>query len=1022
MRDWGKILLSMTGGLAVFYCVAAQVFVVTNPDLRIRATLTDEAPPGSGVIVQATPSPDNCIGVSAPPEPGDLLFSVNGERVHNFSEFARSLVKLRYAGPLPGGTEWRGTDPDELPRYSMFSLVEIEGGKRYTRIRFFRQTGTPGEWEQQASSCWVGLQSMPMRGLILTMVWLVPQLFIFSFGAMAYWSRPSDRRSRLFFVLSFLTLVAFVGGSHWWVVAGSAWLAIPFAVSAVLLPAVLLHLFLVYPTPKSFVLLWPRIVPAALYAVPGTLALLLVSGILGMSLTSGSFVEGPFGRMWGGLLGSLTSLLLHAARMTVQIGVVVAGIYFALTMLAIVHAYRRMRSVAERQQMQWILGAGSLAVVPVAYTLYLAFFHRVELALGGAQVPMILASLCFMLAFGVGMFGPKLSLLGGSISQGMTYYVVSAGLAATYALLIAAGSLLALNQEVARVDLDRAIAVTISLMLTIVVLSWLRDRVQRWVDRRFFEEKYQLGKALDRMNQAVTGLWDRETLADQMLDSCCHVLGVERAACYFRSPQEQTFRRISTRGTPGFPGEIEAKPLLLLSLRDGRSLQRVRAGSSVTQGLLRSVGAELIHGLSVDGEMVGLIVMGPKPNAVAFTSEDVTFLTAFERVAGLALHFAKVHDEFGRLSTELQLKVERIGEQERQISLLERQLNLHSQTRVEPETSEFQAPQIIGRSPAMQQVLQTVRKVAASDSSVLVRGESGTGKELLARAIHDNSPRRDGPMVSLHCAALAPTLLESELFGHARGAFTDAREDKIGRFQLADGGTLFLDEIGDISADVQVKLLRVLQQRTFEPVGSHRTVEVDVRVVAATHRNLEELIAAGKFREDLYYRLNVITVTIPPLRERKDDLLDLAMHFLARANRRTGKSVTHIDESAHTLLMQHSWPGNIRELENLIERAVVLAEGNRITAAELPQDVLSPRRLPQQVVDVKPATAISRPESAAPDWVPQEVSRRTSGTPQERQQLVQALARANGNKARAARLLGLPRSTFCSKLKKHDLE
>src|SRR5690606_25801980 len=229
----------------------------------------------------------------------------------------------------------------------------------------------------------------------------------------------------------------------------------------------------------------------------------------------------------------------------------------------------------------------------------------------------------------------------------------------------------------------RAIAVTISLMLTIVVLNWLRDRVQRWVDRRFFEEKYQLGKALDRMNQAVTGLWDREMLADQMLDSCCRVLGVERAACYFRSPDEHAFRRISARGMAEFPEEIEAKPLLLLSLRDGRSLQRVRAGSSVTQGLLRSVGAELIHGLSVDSEMVGLIVMGRKPNAVAFTAEDVTFLTAFERVAGLAMHFAKVHDEFGRLNTELQLKMERISEQERQISLLERQLNLQSQAQVE---------------------------------------------------------------------------------------------------------------------------------------------------------------------------------------------------------------------------------------------------------------------------------------------------------------------------------------------------
>ena len=1016
-RNWSKELLSLLGGVAVIYCVATEVFVVTNPDLRLRALLTDTNELSPGVILQAVPSSEDCPGAYTPPEPGDLLIEIHERPIRNFAEFARSLVQLRTARIDPGGKLFPGSDPAELSSGSTHALVEIDS-KRYTRIRFFRQSELGDGFETEASICWVRLQSMPTTGLMLTLIWLVPQLLIFSVGAMAYWNRPSDPTARLFFLLNILTLFAFVGGSHWWVVAGSLWLTVPFAVSAVILPAVLLHLFLLFPTPKALVVQRPFASTLTIYALPWALASLLTAEIVAAAWLSDGVVEGPFSRIWSGHKGAIADGLLLAARMTISFSVLAAGGYFLVTMGVLVERFRQARSPLERQQMGWILIAGLLAACALGYALNLAFFDRVALASGKAQIPMFLASVCFMLAFAVGMLRPNMSALGDVISRGMQYYAVSAGLAALYALLIAGGIVLALKNEVSL--LDEAIAVTLVIMLTIAVLSWWRDRLQRLIDRKFFREKYQLDKALDRMNQAVAGLWDRATLAEQMLNSCCDVLGVSRAACYFRESPESEFQRLSVRGTPVFPEQIPASPSLLNALRQGQSLQRVRAGGSPSQELLRSVGAELIHGLAVDGEAVGLIVLGRKPNAAAFTSEDVTFLTAFERVAGFAMHFAKVHDDFGRLNNELQLKVDRIAEQQRQIAHLERQLSLQSRVDDQPTGDAFQAREIIGSSPAIRQVLETVRKVANSESSVLIRGESGTGKELLARAIHHNSPRREGPMVSLHCAALSPTLLESELFGHVRGAFTDAREDKIGRFQLADGGTLFLDEIGDISADVQVKLLRVLQQQTFEPVGSHRTVQVNVRVVTATHRNLEELIGAGRFREDLYYRLNVISVTLPPLRERMEDLLDLAMDFLARANKRAGKAITQIDEAAHRQLMQHTWPGNVRELQNVIERAVVLAEGNRITPADLPQDVLLQSRLPRQVIEAKPHAAVANTGTDGL-WAPGRVSRRTSGTAEEREQLIQALERASGNKARAARLLGLPRSTFCSKLDKHSL-
>jgi two-component system response regulator HydG len=243
---------------------------------------------------------------------------------------------------------------------------------------------------------------------------------------------------------------------------------------------------------------------------------------------------------------------------------------------------------------------------------------------------------------------------------------------------------------------------------------------------------------------------------------------------------------------------------------------------------------------------------------------------------------------------------------------------------------------IIGASPAMQEVFDVVEQVSRSKASVLITGESGTGKELVAQAIHENSPRSSGPFVKLHCAALAETLLESELFGHEKGSFTGAAGRREGRFKQADGGTLFLDEIGEISAGIQVKLLRFLQERTFERVGSNETLKVDVRLIAATNRDLASEVAAGRFREDLYYRLNVVNVEMPPLRARPADILPLAAHFLRRLAKENGKAIDGFAQDAVETMKAYRWPGNVRELENVIERAVVLCHGDKVSATHLP--------------------------------------------------------------------------------------
>ncbi|HVR19630.1 MAG TPA: sigma-54 dependent transcriptional regulator, partial [Polyangiaceae bacterium] len=281
--------------------------------------------------------------------------------------------------------------------------------------------------------------------------------------------------------------------------------------------------------------------------------------------------------------------------------------------------------------------------------------------------------------------------------------------------------------------------------------------------------------------------------------------------------------------------------------------------------------------------------------------------------------------------------------------VLERALE---RTRLRRETSDLRSrleerysfENIVGSSQEMQLVFKSVAQIAPSRATVLISGESGTGKELVAAAIHHRSPRASGPFVRLHCAALAETLLESELFGHERGAYTGADRKREGRFEQANGGTLFLDEIGEISLSTQVKLLRVLQEREFERVGGNQTIHTDVRVIAATNRDLKAMVVAGRFREDLYYRLNVINLILPPLRQRSSDVPALAMHFLRRYAEENAKTITSISDAALTLLVNHAWPGNVRELENVIERAVVIAEGDSLEPQHLPPELAASSR------------------------------------------------------------------------------
>ncbi len=311
---------------------------------------------------------------------------------------------------------------------------------------------------------------------------------------------------------------------------------------------------------------------------------------------------------------------------------------------------------------------------------------------------------------------------------------------------------------------------------------------------------------------------------------------------------------------------------------------------------------------------------------------------------------------------------------------------------------------IIARSAAMQAIFKVITKIADFKTSILITGESGTGKELIAKSIHANSSRKDNPMIDVNCGGIPETLLESELFGHAKGAFTDAYKSKKGLFEEADGGTLFLDEMGELPLSLQVKLLRALQEDEIRPLGDSKTVHVDVRIITATARVLGEMVNKGKFREDLFYRINVLTIHVPPLRDRTEDIPLLADHFVTKYNARLGLQIKGVDEDCLQLLSNYAWPGNVRQLENVIERSMVLSESDILTSQTLPPELIAHSSTQRDDLMV---------------W--DEFSIKTNAKKLEKQLMIKALAETKGNKTKAASLLEISLPALLYKIKEYQV-
>ncbi len=1037
-----RLAILAATALVCAYAVGVNSYVMLTPDIGVRCAFT---PVVNQFHSEFLFQPD-----AQPLQGDDTIVQIGDQDVSNWAQILHEMVELRRKKGEPG------TEADlDLHSHKTHLVVN---GQEVLRVRYVRaEDGTIG-------TAWLRVRPPPLETLAPSVLWFLLKIGLFVVGAIVFWKRPEDRSATQFFLFCLVSFGAYMGGYHWSRIVTQPALILVFMICSVLLPAVSLHFYLVFPRPKAVLDRAPRRVLLALYGPPVFFLLLLISNYYRVRWLYYQS-DSP----------DAVRHLLDEMLFEIYCYFGVAALWYLASVVCLLHSYRAAVGATERNQVKWILFGTVASLAPIGYSLYLALAERQRFGGGAATWPMFFASVCVTVAFTISITRYRLMQLDQLINSGVVYFLISSLVGSIYYGLVFTGMVLLGSQVIDEPKLGQVLAISSTVLLVLAGLDLLRGRFTSALNRHFRREKHQLDRTLQRMSQAIEQLVDPPTLAHRLLHTSAEILGAGRGAVYLRHGDPPLYHLTESIGPDPALAELSSGCPLVESLLSQGSLTVSAPTPPATAALrqLHFLGGAIAQGLLHEGHLLGILVLGvpteprgPATDATGgYTAEDLHLLTAFAQMTVLALVSAEGHRKIDTLNRELQAKVEKIAEQQRRIMALQHQLSatrhppsaLGGQPMADGEPKAADSGQrtadngVIGSGPQVQQLMQLVRKVAATDSVVLLRGESGTGKELLARAIHDNSPRADKPFVAVHCSALSPGLLESELFGHVKGAFTNAIRDKVGRFEAANGGTLFLDEIGDISLDVQIKLLRVLQERTFERVGSSEPLKVDVRILAATHQNLETLMRQGRFRQDLFFRLDVLRIVLPPLRDRSEDVPELALHFLRLYGRRMNKQVAGIDDDALVRLKAYTWPGNIRQLENVIQRAVVVAEKPLVTVADLPDDMQAdPFHLatttyrPVVVTDTgssfdgdgeAPDDALregwsplrSMPSSASsilttpPGLLSAIQGQRHERERRERETLVRALAAAAGNKAEAARALGMARSTFLSRLKRLGL-
>lgn len=981
--SWRNGIVLAASLFLVAYCLGVVAHLQTAPDIGLHCTFS----PVVGRVFPQYLRPSH--GETLPDLQGMQIRQIGPYAVESCPQYLRALRALQQDPPPRDGDSTR----------------RLQDGEEWVRVVLRRAP------EAEPVIIWCALGTAPWEATLPAFLWLTLEMGLFAVGALVFWRRPGDRSAGPFFALTIVAVGAYVGGYHWWQIITQPVLLVVFVLSAVLLPAVTLHFQHVFPRPKAWLTRWPRATLAGIYVAPVLIGLMIVGNyfwVRALARADAAALD---------VQSAMTTM-----RLTVFAAFALSALWFLAGVLCLVHAYRRAQEASERNQVRWILTGSILALGPIGYSLFLVLFRPLEFVAGGATWPMFAASACITAAFIVSITRYRLLRIDLLIGSGMVYFVVSFLAGLLYYVLIFTAWLIVGSQIIPDPTLGQAFWVSLSALVMLVVLDLVRSRIARTLENHYRRDKHQLDRTLHQLSEAIEHLVEPPTLGRHVLDACAELLGVSRGAFFLADGDPPLFGLAGALGTPPALTELAHGCPLVDALQRQSLLTLPSRRDHAACEQLEAVGGEIAVALSHEGKLLGFLVLGPKASGF-YGPEDFNLLAALAPIAALALQSAAGRRAIHVLNRDLQEKVEKISEQQGRILALQRQLLRQESTAgagaadASPAVPPTTEPEIVGSSAVVGQLLEMVRKVAASPSAVLIRGESGTGKELLAKAIHDHSSRASKPFVKVHCAALSPTLLESELFGHVKGAFTGATADKVGRFELAHGGTLFLDEIGDITPDVQTKLLRVLQEKVFERVGSSEPLRVDVRIVAATHQNLERLIQQEKFREDLFYRLNVIPISVPPLRDRREDIPELVQHLLGRWAAQANRPVPEIDDDALAAIVDYPWPGNIRELSNVIERAGVISDGPAITLRDLPDEVVT-AGAPLVTQNGEPVNDAIKPLASRNG----RKLDRGERLRQERAALVRALATAHGNKAEAARVLGLARSTFLSKLQKHGLQ
>ncbi|MBJ7430576.1 MAG: sigma 54-interacting transcriptional regulator [Gemmataceae bacterium] len=974
--------LVLTGSfLAMVFSFAVVFYSWSFPEIGVRAVFS--------LDIQYFQKENLLNSDQELPLTGDKITALDGNTIYSWPQFLRTVQQL----PIRNSAD---------------------GVPNTVRLGFYR----PSDQTNHESLLLYGQTSL--ENMIPSFLWLVLKMAMVFAGGLILWWKPTEDSARQFFILGLVSLVAYMGGYHWWRIATQPMLIFCFQAGAIFLPAVSLHFFMIFPKQKLFLVRRPLVTFSVVYGVPSLFLFLMITGYFRLRMIYGVDAASAEG----------SNFILREMLLEIYFYLAVAFVWFLGCIGCLIHSFRNASDETQRNQVKWILMGCIAALAPIVYSGFIVFTDASRFGRGGATWPMFAASLFVTASFSVSITRYKLIQLSQYLSSGFSYFLMSSLAGLIYYGIVFSGMLLVGTQFIEQPSLSQVAMVSGTAMIIILMLDRLRGRMKAALDRRFFKEKIKLDQTFRKMSQAIESLVDPLLMARRLLLTTTESLGVPKGSVFLKAPDFPGFKLADYLGNAPRQDVIYNDSVLAKVLLKGESVCLDLASmpsDPAIRKVLNSLGGVTIVPLQHEEDLTGFLVLGQKGSG-AFTIDDLNLLAAFSQITVLGLVSAEGHKKIDLLNNELKGKVVKIAEQQNRILALQSQLSRGSQLSevTDGQVTDAlsvntagelhlngQAQKLVGSSQQIKYVMELVGKVAPGGSAVLLRGESGTGKEVVAQVLHEQSSRADKPFVKVHCGALSAGLLESELFGHVKGAFTSAIKDKIGRFEAANGGTLFLDEIGDINQEVQIKLLRVLQEKIFEKVGSNVPIQVDVRIIAATHQNLEELIRQGKFRSDLFYRLNVFPITIPTLKERDDDIPELSYYFLQKACYKLGKTIVSIDDEALLCLRAFSWPGNIRQLENVIERGVVITSSKSLQVDDLPDEIKA------MAYDFNSSVEVANSGQGLIKVTDQSKS---DYLRREKDKIFQALSQHGGNKSKASRSLGMARSTLVSRMKKLGLE